>query len=1437
MKKITFLLFTLLMAFAINGWGQSTIDSQGFETDQSGYSHTPSQTPATDPGDQYFYRAEPSDPAIYEGSVGPYTNVTGAWLFVGSNPNTINGGNPGLLTLDPITVTGYSNLEFHADFGACPNDWDASDDLRVEYNFDGGSWATLFYFEAYGDGTNEPLELTGNPVGGINTANGTVLTYALTTISSDNFSGSGSILNIRIVQDAGANYEAFGVDNIQIKGLVSGGVNNPTAFTATTASTTQIDLSWTQNGNSDDVMVAWSSDGTFGTPVDGTSYSVGNTIPGGGTVLYNGSSTSYNHTGLTANTQYYYKAWSVDATPDYSSGVTDDATTLQDEPTNHVASFSAGTPTWNSIPLTWADNDGAVAADGFIIKASTSSTFTDPVDGTPEADDTDMSDGSGQINVTHGVQAYTFTGLNVSTTYYFKIWPYTNSGSDIDYKTDGTVPTDNETTTGPPTTTLPYNEAFGADLGDCYTYSVSGATKEWHWESGGYAAMNGYNTGDVEEDWLVIPGIDLDSYSNEYMTFDTWYNYGTDGPDDYLKLMYSTNYSGTGDPSSATWNDLSYTQPSSSSTWTASGTVDLSTIPGTSVHIAYKYHYNPGVYRSWRVDNISIQESSVDPPPTNYPTAFAASTNSATAITTSWTDATGAQLPAGYLVLANETGTFTDPVDGTPVADDTDMSDDEGAMNVAYGVETYQWTGLSDNTPYYFKIYPYTNSASTIDYKTDGTPPTANATTDEANTDLIISEVVDPDDVYRARFVELYNLSGSTIDFDAEDWYLCRQTNGGSTSWEDKKLTGSILAGGKYVAANYNEDALDYFFTSYGFLADYDYGGTGGNGDDGYFLYFGGDHSTGTLVDAYGEINVDGTLTDWKYEDTKAVRLRSVTTPNATWTANEWDIPSPDLNTTDMTPAAHNDDVTWAGAGTTADDWNEKGGNWSGTYGYIPDASFNVTVPMTTVSPVIYSEAACNDLTLSSDAALDISVNKSLTAYGDLDVASSKSRAAANFTIQSDATGNGSFIGKGMLFGDVTVERYIAAYSSGNDGWHQISSPIDMMDIGSSDFAPGTNDDLYEWIEQTATWHNYKSTGSFTDFVGGHGYLAAYQVTATKHFIGQLTGWDFDFSNLPYTPAQGNGWNLMGNPYPSAIEWDAASTDWALSNIGGVAEIWDESAGNYALINNGDVIPSTNGFFVQATATSNFISIPEEARVHNSTNNYKNSSVETMEETLVLKVTNDENTYYDVNRVGFRADATEAWDIAFDAHKLFGSETAPQLWTVSNDEDFAQNYLPYVYDSYQVPLHFGAGVNSTYHINADGLESFYSNSEIYLEDLFTEEIINLSEQQLYTFTATTDDDEARFVIHFYGVTSTGENPVVENGKIYAYQNTVYVKFNELPSDTYQVEVINMVGQQVYTNEFAPLGLNSFKLNEKPGIYFVRLRAENRTMVQKVMISK
>jgi hypothetical protein len=117
-----------------------------------------------------------------------------------------------------------------------------------------------------------------------------------------------------------------------------------------------------------------------------------------------------------------------------------------------------------------------------------------------------------------------------------------------------------------------------------------------------------------------------------------------------------------------------------------------------------------------------------DPEPSNYPTEFTALAEGF-GITLTWTDATGNQLPHAYLILASDENAIDPPQDGTPVANDPDLADGSAALNIAYGQQTCSFGNLVSSTAYYFKIFPYTNANEFIDYKTDGIPPEATATT------------------------------------------------------------------------------------------------------------------------------------------------------------------------------------------------------------------------------------------------------------------------------------------------------------------------------------------------------------------------------------------------------------------------------------------------------------------------------------------------------------------------------------------------------------------------------------------------------------------------------------------------------------------------------------------------------------------------------------
>ena len=127
--------------------------------------------------------------------------------------------------------------------------------------------------------------------------------------------------------------------NVALSGTVNGlvTVDPPAALGAAAVSTTEIDLSGTGNVAGNNILVATNASATFGTPAG--VLTAGNTISGGGTVLYNGPSAGFNfqHTGLTPGTAYFYKSWSVDGSNNYSStGIGATATTLAPPPANVV---------------------------------------------------------------------------------------------------------------------------------------------------------------------------------------------------------------------------------------------------------------------------------------------------------------------------------------------------------------------------------------------------------------------------------------------------------------------------------------------------------------------------------------------------------------------------------------------------------------------------------------------------------------------------------------------------------------------------------------------------------------------------------------------------------------------------------------------------------------------------------------------------------------------------------------------------------------------------------------------------------------------------------------------------------------------------------------------------------------------------------------------
>lgn len=139
------------------------------------------------------------------------------------------------------------------------------------------------------------------------------------------------------------------------------------------------------------------------------------------------------------------------------------------------------------------------------------------------------------------------------------------------------------------------------------TYSVT-SNKNWTCGSG-YESINAYGGDVASNDWLISPAINLDAYENERLTFSSWTRYA-DTFYPAVKLKYSTNYSGSGNPTSAIWTELSATWPAENSqVWGTSGNIDISTINGSVVYFAFHYTSSgtgAGTSSLWEIDSVLI---------------------------------------------------------------------------------------------------------------------------------------------------------------------------------------------------------------------------------------------------------------------------------------------------------------------------------------------------------------------------------------------------------------------------------------------------------------------------------------------------------------------------------------------------------------------------------------------------------------------------------------------------------------------------------------------------------------------------------------------------------------------------------------------------------------------------------------------------------------
>ena len=533
--------------------------------------------------------------------------------------------------------------------------------------------------------------------------------------------------------------------------------------------------------------------------------------------------------------------------------------------------------------------------------------------------------------------------------------------------------------------------------------------------------------------------------------------------------------------------------------------------------------------------------------------------------------------------------------------------------------------------------------------------------------------------------------------------------------------------------------------------------------------------------------------------------------------------------------------------GTVSTDWSVAG-NWDNSH--IPSESESIFIsspPLNQphVTAAISSPLVCNNITIYTGASLTIDAGKALTVTGTL------VNEAGNdgLVIAGDATGTGS-----LIHTSAAVAAKASLYLPGNSqAWHFLASPVAAQPISPAFTAePAASYDFFTWYEPTGEWVNFKNTtvaptwntanGDY-NFTVGKGYLAEYTGTGlTKQFSGNLNAGSI---SVPVTQS-GSGayaaYTLAGNPYPSAIDWIAASgwTRTSLNESGGGYNMWtwNDAAGNYGSFNsagssgiNGGsrYIPMGQGFMVSA-ASAGTLGMTDDIRVHSSQSFIK--SAETITNTIRMKVTGSANSYSDEVVIEFGHPSASG-----GAGKMFSFyETAPALYSVKPEGKYSVDFRGEP-GPITIQLNFKAGTDGNFQLTAGLLESFSSTVAITLEDLKLAKIQNLVQNPVYSFSATRTDAEGRFLLHFGGTFGVENNEHSNSASIYSSGNLIYISGITESMRQGEVIIYNMIGQPVKRKPLGSNSLTKISLEAPAGYYLVKVILPDHVYSRKVFVDQ
>ena len=560
---------------------------------------------------------------------------------------------------------------------------------------------------------------------------------------------------------------------------------------------------------------------------------------------------------------------------------------------------------------------------------------------------------------------------------------------------------------------------------------------------------------------------------------------------------------------------------------------------------------------------------------------------------------------------------------------------------------------------------------------------------------------------------------------------------------------------------------------------------------------------------------------------------------------------------------------TGTGNYSSATNWNTSVASGTPSYNVVPTGTPNISIGKLSNSPVVPIPAAVlGACTVDvSKTVGDVTINSG----SQLTLNSGITTTAANLYINSNAaSGTGTFVDMNPLGGlTVSGATNVQQYLPMGRNWY-ISSPVDAAP--TSIVTGTTGNSLWNYTEAnsgTVLWNPItSSTGG--NFGVTTGYVANVAASGNLQFTGTLNTGDLTTATLTRTGTVSKGFNLVGNPYPSYLNWISAvaSSNTGTSNI--EPTMWyrsqnpsstyvfdtfiaDGKGGGIGTSNySGNVlfpvtgfIPPMQAFWVRvASAGTGTLAFDNSMRSHLdqsvTTNRLKAPAVASGSTTLPLmrlQVSNGINS--DEAIVYFNNNATDGFDV-YDAEKMSNNDDAiPEIYTLAGTEKVVINGMKSVYKNEELPLGFNTRKENTFTIKATELSNFEDGTQIILKDKLLNTEQELEKNTAYTFSSEVTNNTNRFSIVFK---STGFTTGLNNNSngsesvlIYRNQNGLITvnRANAFGEGT--VTVCNALGQ-LLTSISTTGTVTVVNKNFVPGIYLVKVNLAGKNTTQKVIIN-